>query len=43
MPQRIGRYTIKMENAPSIISSAAVVGKTEGDGPLASEFDIISP
>ena len=41
MPQRIGRYTIKMENAPSIISSASVVGKTEGDGPLACEFDII--
>lgn len=41
MPERIGRYTLLLKNAPSIIASAAVVGKKEGDGPLAKEFDHI--
>lgn len=41
MPKRIGRYTIFLENKPSIIGNAAVVGKKEGEGPLAEEFDKI--
>ena len=39
MITRIGRYTLLLETKPSIIGSAAVVGKTEGEGPLAKEFD----
>lgn len=31
--------TIRLNNNPSILSFAAVVGKTEGDGPLGNEFD----
>lgn len=34
--------TIQFLNPPSILSHAAVGGKKEGDGPLSSEFDIIS-
>ena len=39
MITRKGKYTILLETKPSIIGSAAVVGKTEGEGPLAKEFD----
>lgn len=39
MITRIGRYTLLLDSKPSIIGSAAVVGKTEGEGPLAKEFD----
>ena len=39
MPTRIGNYTIKLDTQPSILGSAAVVGKKEGEGPLAEEFD----
>ena len=41
MAERIGRYTIKLDAPPAIRSYAAVVGKKEGEGPLASEFDKI--
>lgn len=41
MPQRIGRYTLKLTSSPSVIGSSSVVGKTEGEGPLGHEFDII--
>ena len=41
MPKRIGRYTIFLENKPSITGNAAVVGKKEGEGPLSQEFDKI--
>lgn len=41
MAKRIGQYTIKCETMPSIISSAAVVGKKEGEGPLGSCFDMV--
>ena len=33
--------TIKFSNPPSIIAHAAVVGKMEGEGPLAADFDMI--
>ena len=39
MPQRMGKYTIELENTPSIIGYAAVVGKKEADGPLGQYFD----
>ena len=41
MAKRIGRYTIFLENRPSIMESCAIVGKTEGEGPLNREFDEI--
>ncbi len=33
------KNAIMLENKPSVIGFAAVVGKTEGEGPMASEFD----
>ncbi|MEG0546513.1 MAG: stage V sporulation protein AD [Oscillospiraceae bacterium] len=39
MASRIGRYTLNLESRPSIIGNAAVVGKTESEGPLCNEFD----
>lgn len=41
MGKRIGSQTIEFHNPPSIAESAAVGGKKEGDGPLASDFDMI--
>ena len=37
-----GKRTIFLENQPSIISSGAVVGKMEHEGPLGREFDEFS-
>jgi len=39
LPLKIGRQTVCLKNSPCVISSAGVVGKREGDGPLGSEFD----
>ncbi len=39
MAKRLGRGTIELEKKPNIIGNAAVVGKKEGEGPLAKEFD----
>ena len=39
MPEKIGRQTVYLKNSPCVISSAGVVGRREGDGPLGSEFD----
>lgn len=41
MTERRGKYTLHLNNKPSIHSSAAVVGKKEGEGPLAADFDAI--
>lgn len=41
--KRIGNRTMKMENTPTIISTASVVGPKEGQGPLKDEFDVILP
>lgn len=41
MPVRQGRYTLLLPSKPGILGYAAVVGKKEGEGPLASEFDYI--
>ncbi len=39
--KRSGRQTVCLKDPPSIIGSAAVVGRKEGEGPLGSCFDII--
>lgn len=39
--KRIGRRTVVLENGVSILSSAAVVGPKEGEGPLKKYFDHI--
>lgn len=37
--KRLGRQTVKMQDPPSVISAAAIVGPKEGQGPLALYFD----
>ncbi len=39
MAKRQGKYTLLLPSKPSFIGYAAVGGKTEGEGPLAEEFD----
>lgn len=39
--QQKGKQSIEFANPPSIISSAAIVGKKEGDGPLGKFYDKI--
>ena len=34
-----GKQSIEFENSPYIISTASVVGKKEGEGPLGDLFD----
>lgn len=41
MIERVGKNTLKLLTKPSIIGNAGVVGKNEGEGPLAEEFDFI--
>lgn len=41
MPQIKGRASLAFENAPRIISAAAIAGTKEGDGPLGHLFDKI--
>ncbi|MEG0805445.1 MAG: stage V sporulation protein AD [Lachnospiraceae bacterium] len=41
MKQMIGRQSIKFERPPYILSSASIVGKKEGEGPLGKLFDMI--
>ena len=38
--KKIGNQTVRFEKSPYIIGSAAVVGKKEGQGPLAKWFDL---
>lgn len=42
MGNKIINSTLILENSPSILSYASVVGKKEGEGPLARYFDIIN-
>lgn len=37
--KRVGRQTVKLQNPPSIVSTAAIVGPKEGKGPLGNCFD----
>ncbi|WP_186564845.1 stage V sporulation protein AD [Lawsonibacter celer] len=39
--KKLGRQTVALATPPSIAGHANVVGKKEGDGPLASSFDLI--
>ncbi len=39
--KRIGRYVLELEKRPKITAVGAIVGKEEGKGPLANEFDEI--
>lgn len=38
---RIGQSTIVLPSRPRIVAGAAIAGKKEGEGPLASDFDTI--
>lgn len=40
MSYKIGNRTIGLTNPPSILAWASVVGKKEGEGPLAKHFDV---
>lgn len=42
MAKRIGRYSIRLDNIPAVRGYASIVGKKEGEGPLAKDFDVIS-
>ena len=42
MASRIGRYTMKLDKPAAILGYASVVGKKEGEGPLARQFDFIA-
>ena len=39
---KLGKYVTVFDPAPVILSGAAAVGKTEGEGPLAHAFDFIN-
>ena len=41
MEKRLGKQTVKFSKAVSLLSTAAVAGQKEAEGPLASHFDII--
>ncbi|MBR3791453.1 MAG: stage V sporulation protein AD [Clostridia bacterium] len=41
MNQHIGKQSIKFKNPPSIVETASIVGKKEGEGPLYKYFDNI--
>ena len=41
MIKRIGKRTLALENRPYLLGHAAAVGKKEGEGPLAKDFDMI--
>ena len=40
MPERIGKYTIKLTNDVNIHCSVGIAGKKEGEGPLGKYFDV---
>lgn len=39
--KKLGKQTVKLQNPPSIISTAAIVGEKEGEGPLGDKFDLV--
>ena len=41
MAERVGEFTVSLSSRPTVWSSAAVVGKKEGEGPMAAYFDVI--
>ena len=40
MPERVGKYTLKISNNVTIKSSVGVAGKKESEGPLGKYVDI---
>ncbi|UOO37154.1 stage V sporulation protein AD [Oscillospiraceae bacterium CM] len=40
--KHVGGQSVSFPNPPSIIASASVVGKKEGEGPLKDSFDVVS-
>ncbi|MBR5485684.1 MAG: stage V sporulation protein AD [Oscillospiraceae bacterium] len=42
MARRTGKYTLTMENSPSVIGFAAVASKKESEGPMARYIDILN-
>ena len=41
MEKQIGKQSVRFENPPYIMSSAAIVGQKEGEGPYGKFFDEI--
>lgn len=41
MNYKTGKQTVRFDNPPSIIETASIVGKKEGEGPLSEYFDYI--
>lgn len=39
--KKLGKQTVRLQNPPSIISTATIVGPKEGEGPLKDKFDVI--
>jgi len=39
--KRLGKKTVALTSTPHIINTASIVGKKEGEGPLAKFFDFI--
>ena len=42
MSTKIGKYTLRLDTSPSIIGSAAIGGKKEGEGPIGKMFDLVN-
>ena len=42
VPEKVGKRSYYLSTLPVVLSSAAVVGKKEGEGPLKDRFDRIS-
>ena len=39
--KRVGKRTVRLQNNPTIISAASVVGPKEGQGPLKDYFNLV--
>lgn len=42
MEIQVGKQSLQFAEAPYVISSASIVGKKEGEGPLGSCFDVVA-
>lgn len=42
MATRIGKYTLKLDSAPSVLGYAAIASKKESEGPIAPYIDILN-
>lgn len=41
MDVQVGKQSLQFQKAPYILSSASIVGKKEGEGPLGNCFDVV--